>query len=309
MPISAARKLFAHAPCHLRQGRFLPIVLPVMLLMTLIIGGCSRVQIAYNTADFAIELYASRYLALDDRQVAVWRPILAEALDRHRDEALPVISALLAQAAEDVDAGLTDANVTAWMDRIEPLYQRHARLFATAAAPLLVTLSPEQIDALEKKFQEQAREDATDNSPASLAKRQRKRTERYIENIEWVTGELTHAQRELVSKEVAKLPDTTSSWYAYRDREREALIARLKRGADSEQIRVFLTRWLADFQDMPVDLVQAREQIRSGLIRLMVALDGTFSEEQRQHFKQRLRLLSEDFQSLQRRQPTEAPGV
>jgi hypothetical protein len=66
---------------------------------------------------------------------------------------------------------------------------------------------------------------------------------------------------------------------------------------------------LADFQDMPVDLVQAREQIRSGLIRLMVALDGTFSEEQRQHFKQRLRLLSEDFQSLQRRQPTEAPGV
>lgn len=282
---------------------------PAALLLALLSSGCSQVQIAYHTADFAIELYASRYLGLDDRQVAVWRPLLASALDQHRDEELSVISALLAQAASDVNSGLTETSVSAWMDKLEPLYQRHATLFATTAAPLLASLNKAQIDALEQKFHDQARKDATDDSPESLAKRQRKRTERYIGNIEWATGDLTQAQRELVRQEVAKLPDTATSWYAYRDQQRSALIALLRRSPDSKQLRDFLSHWLADFKGLPLDLVQARAQLRAGLIQLIVKLDATLSDSQRHHFEQRLMILSEDLQSLQRRRTTEKPGV
>ncbi len=293
---------------HALRPRLL-IMLAAVALLGLASGGCSRVQIAYNTADFAIELYARRYLGLEARQVAAWRPVLSSALDQHRDEELPAISALLSLAASDVRGGLTDANVTAWVDQLEPLYQRHARLFAATAAPLLVTMNDMQINALDERFKEQAREDATDDSPASLAKRQVKRMERYIENIQWATGELTPAQRELVRIDIAALPDTTTSWYAYRDSKRQALIALLRSGADSEQVGSFLKQWLAKFDGLPVDLVQARSQLRAGLIKLMVKLDATLSESQRQHFEQRLVILSEDFQSLQRRRPTQAPGV
>jgi hypothetical protein len=296
-----------------KQSPISILILLLVLLPGLFTTGCSRVQIAYGTADFAMELYASRYLGLNDRQVATWRPFLRAALDRHRDEELPAISTLLALAASDIRDGLTTAKVSGWMEQIEPIYRRHARLFATAAAPLLVTLSETQIDSLENKFHEQAREDATDNSPERLAKRQRKRTERYIENIEWATGELTEPQRELVRKEIALLPDTATSWYAYRDQQREALIALLRRGADTEQVRDFLNRWLADFDDLPVDLTQARDQLRAGLIQLIVKIDATLSETQRDHFEQRLKILGEDFQSLhesaQKPRPTQVPGV
>lgn len=284
----------------------LRVLVATFVLILISISGCSRIQLAYNTASFTIELFAGRYLGLDDRQIAAWRPILANAIDRHRDEELPAITKLLAQAAQDVDTGLTDAKVSAWIGQIEPIYQRHARLFADAAAPLLVTLSTQQIAALGKKFAEQAREDAPNDSPE---RRLRKRTERYIENVEWATGDLTESQRALVAEEVAKLPDASVSWYAYRDQQREKLVALLERGADEEQIRGFLTRWLVDFKGMPADLLQARDTIRAGLIRLSVRLDATLSEAQRQHFEHRLRMLSEDFQSLQRRGPTQAPGV
>lgn len=295
-------------PLSRRKRR--PLLLaPIALLFVLAASGCSQIQIAYNTARFTIELYASRYLGLDDQQVAGWRPLLADTLDRHRNKEVPAIRALLAQAAEDVQAGLTTARVSAWLDQLEPMYQRHARLFASAAAPLLATLSETQIDALENKFLEQAREDATDNSPESLAKRKRKRIERYIENVEWATGALTQPQRELVGQEVAKLPDVDTSWYAYRDRQRQALIALLRRGASAEQIQGFLTQWLVEFKELPVDLLHARDQMRTSLIQLVVALDPTLSEAQRQHFEKQLTTLSEEFQFLEPRQPKQVPGV
>ncbi|WPL17948.1 hypothetical protein Thiowin_02991 [Thiorhodovibrio winogradskyi] len=302
-------RMFACPHKVLRPKRRLLTFLPAALLLGLAISGCSQIQIAYNTAAFTIELYASRYLGLDDRQVALWRPLLSEALAQHRDEEVPAITALLTQAAEDVNAGLTKAKVSAWVDQLEPMYQRHARLFVAATAPLLTSLSDAQIDALEKKFQEQARDDATDDSPESLAKRKRKRIERYIENIEWATGDLTQAQRELVGTEIAKFPDVETSWYAYRYQQREALIALLRRDASNEKILSFLNRWLVEFKDMPVDLVQARDQMRAGLIQLVVALDPSLSEAQRQHFGKQLKVLSEEFESLQQRRPTQAPGV
>lgn len=294
--------------CRQRGWRTL-ILIAALLLLAFALGGCSRVQIAYNTADFAIELYARRYLSLDARQVAAWRPVLAIALDEHRDEEIPAIVALLTQAANDVRGALSEAKVAAWLDQFEPLYQRHARLFAATAAPLLAALTEAQIDALEAKFLEQARDDATDNSPASLAKRQRKRIERHIENIQWATGTLNPAQIELVQTEIAAFPDTATSWFAYRERQRQALIALLRQGADMEQVRSFLNRWLAKFDGLPVDLVEARTQMRSGLVQLFVKLDASLSDVQRQHFEQRLTTLAEDFQSLQRRRPTQAPGV
>ncbi|MBK1648940.1 hypothetical protein CKO36_10080 [Rhabdochromatium marinum] len=293
-------------PLNIRRWLGL-ILLAALAILTL--SGCSRVQIAYNTAEFTIELYADRYLGLDDRQVAIWRPVLASALDQHRQDELPALSALLTQAAGDVKVGLTADKVSAWMDQIEPLYQRHARLFAATTAPLLATLSDAQIDALEKKFHDQALEDVTDDTPASLAKRQRKRIERYIDNIEWTTGKLSPAQRELVRTQIATLPDTATSWYTYRDQQRQALIVLLRRGADSEQLRSFLTHWLADLQGLPVDLVQARTQLRTGLIQLIVKLDASLSETQRHHLEQRLMILSEDFQGLQQPQSKSIPGV
>lgn len=279
------------------------------LLVALVVGGCSRVQLAYNTADFAIELYASRYLGLDERQVAAWRPVLAKALETHRKDELPALSTLLAEGANAVRTGLTAEKLSPWLDQLETLYRRHARLFAAAAAPLLAALSEAQIDALEERFLEQAHDDATDNDPASLAKRRAKRAERYVENIEWLTGDLSPAQRELVERITAKLPDTTTSWYSYRDRQRLALIALLRRGAESDQLRTFLTDWLADFSDLPPDLMQARTALRDGLIRLAVELDATFSDQQRQRFERRLMSLSEDFQALQPTRSAKTPGV
>ncbi|EIC20799.1 DUF6279 family lipoprotein [Thiorhodovibrio frisius] len=303
------RRKLATPHQRLRPKRRLLTLLPAALLFVLATSGCSQIHIAYNTAGFTIELYANRYLGLDDRQVASWRPLLSEALNQHRDEEVPAITALLTQAAEDVNAGLTTAKVSAWLDQLEPMYQRHARLFAATVAPLLASLSETQINALEKKFQEQAREDAADNSPESLAKRKRKRIKRYIENIEWATGDLTQPQRELVRKEIGEFPDVDTSWYAYRDQQRMALLALLRRGASTEQIDIFLTRWLAEFMDMPVDLAQARDKMRAGLIQTVVALDPTLSEQQRLHFEKQLKTLSEEFQSLERRKPTQAPGV
>lgn len=54
-----------------------------------------------------------------------------------------------------------------------------------AVYPLLAGLNKRQIDALERAFCEEAKEDAEDSGPAYIAKRERKRAKRYEKNMRW----------------------------------------------------------------------------------------------------------------------------
>ncbi|MCF7979821.1 MAG: DUF6279 family lipoprotein [Chromatiaceae bacterium] len=104
---------------------------------------------------FYIERYADEYLGLDGAQRRDWSPQLKAALERHRAEELPYLAAFFEQAARDARAGFTRSNVDCLLDQFETLYQRHFRLAAVSAAPLLANLSSAQIDALAKTFAEE----------------------------------------------------------------------------------------------------------------------------------------------------------
>lgn len=276
-----------------------PFPFVLALCLALATAGCSRVELAYNTADFFIERYADEWLALDGAQMAQWRPALAEALARHREDELPHLAAffdaLHAGAASGFDAG----RVECLLDAFEDIYRRHFRIAADLATPLLADLGPEQIRTLERKFMEDRKPE--DNSPAAVSRRERKRAERYAESAEWWVGPLSPQQREIVREVTAAMPDTAAQWDAYRARKQDALIRMLRAGADQPAIRRYLTEWLVDYRDLPPALARAREGIRAQVVELIVRVDATFSPAQRRHFAGRLATVRDDLLSLQPR--------
>jgi len=286
-----------------------PVWLLLLLLIMALVAGCSRVGLAYNTADFVIELYASDYLALDARQVAAWRPTLHAALARHRSEELPYLAGFFAQAAEQVRAGFAAEDLNCLFDQAEEIYRRQMSQILAAVLPLLEGLTPAQIDALERRFAEQARADATDDTPAGAVKRQRKRAERYIENLEWFMGTLDARQRALVTRMAQAMPDVAAQWYAYRDERRQELLQRLRRPPGEERgLEPFLRAWLIDWQEPPLALARARLALRQGWIDLLLALDPMLAPAQRTQFVTRLTGLRDDFMALQQRPRTLSLG-
>ncbi|WP_462321150.1 DUF6279 family lipoprotein [Halochromatium sp.] len=278
----------------------------VASLLTLLITGCSSVQLAYNSADFFIERYADDYLGLDGAQMRDWAPLLEAALERHRADELPYLASFFKQAALDARAGFTPSNIDCLLDQFETLYRRHFRLAAATAAPLLADLSPEQIDALAKTFAEEHEEDAAEANAEDAARRARKRTERYVDNLRWWVGDLSSEQRGLVRDVTRRIPDTAPTWYAYRHAKREALIALLRSEASAAHIESFLTQWLVDFQDLPSPLAEAQPALRTAFADLLLRLQPTLSKVQRERLIGRLEGLQRDFMRLQQR-PRRAP--
>jgi hypothetical protein len=280
----------------LMKARLLLLIAAIALLLY----GCSSVRLAYNTADFFIERYADDYLGLDGAQMERWSPTLETTLAQHREQELPYLAAFFDSAQNDARKGFDETDVTCLLDQFQTIYQRHFRLAAVAAGPLLAGLDKQQIDALERTFDKEAREDAKENAPSNIARRNRKRAERYLENLQWWIGKPSASQRAIVRDVTASMPDT-GSWYAYRDAKRQELIALLRNGASAQRIERFLNHWLVDYRDMPASLQRARQDLRQGFTELLVRLDASLDEDQRRKFINRLTRLRSDFMALQRR--------
>lgn len=293
-------------PLSLRRSR--PWLRPVagLLLAALALGGCSAVRLAYNNADFFIEDYADEYLGLDRSQLRGWSPTLDAALGRHRTEELPYLAAFFETALAGARDGFSEAGVDCLLDQFERLYRRHARLAVEAAAPLLADLRAQQIDDLAAYFAERAREDQAEPGPEVAARRARKRAERYADNLRWWTGALDSRQRGIVRDVTRRMPDTAPAWYAYRAAKREELIAVLRSDPSAARIEDFLVDWLVEFSDLPPALAAARPELRAAIAQLLLRLQPTFSEAQRERLIRRLQQLRDDFLKLQGR-PRMAP--
>jgi hypothetical protein len=279
-----------------------PVIAPLFLAVFLAAAsGCSRVSIAYNSADFLIERYARDYLALEDPQVAAWHPALERALSQHRREDLPYLTRFFDDAHKGALKGFDAQRMSCLINQFEDLYRRHMRVAVDLVTPLLAKLTPKQIQALKDKFREEKAEDEADTEPTGAARRERKRAKRYAKSIAWWAGPLTEEQKRIVREQTAAMPDTAADWISYRSAQRKALIDLLERGATKEELHRFLDAWLVEHRALPTQLRKAQEQIEDRISELFIRMDETFSAEQRAHFAGRLADLRDDFRSLQRR--------
>jgi hypothetical protein len=275
------------------------VLLVLTALAVLAAAGCSRVTVLYRTADFFIEQYADDYLSLDSAQMASWRPDLRDALARHRDQELPHLAAFFDGLHRAAARGFDAPAVECLIDEFEEAYRRHFRLAAEAAAPLLASLTPEQVRALESRFAEDNEKDRAED--AGEARRKRKRAERWAESAEWWVGPLSAGQQRIIREVTAAMPDTAADWVAYRSAKQAGLIRLLADRAEEREIRRYLEDWLVSYRDLPPRLRQARLEMRRQVVSLFVRLDGSFSDAQRARFEDRLSGLRDDFMDLQRR--------
>lgn len=279
----------------------------ILMAATLsVLAGCSRVGIAYNTADLLAKAYAKDYLGLEGAQLSRWDPVLDAELARHRAEELPHLAAYFDQLLKASRLGFDEGNMTCLTAELRGLYERQARSAVALAAPLLAGLTPSQIERLARRFGDEAAEDRAELARRDRAKEQQRRARRYVRSIEDWTGPLDAQQQAIVADVTGRMPDTQDDVVAYRTRKREQLIALLEGQLGEPGIKAFLTDWLVDFRDLPPALDRAGEELGQRIAELFIRLGPTLDEDQSQRLDDRLRNLRDDLMRLQK-QPRMAP--
>ena len=162
--------------------------LAVAWLACALLAGCSTLRLGYTNLPEITYWWLDGYVDLNSDQSVRLKADLSDMHDWHRREELPRYIELLQQAELMARNDITPAQVCQVLDQL----QTHARTLllqtAPAGARLAVTLQPEQIEHMARKFAKNEAQFRAEWLEPSPARRHDKRVTQQIERSESFYG-------------------------------------------------------------------------------------------------------------------------
>jgi hypothetical protein len=284
------------------SNRFSAVRLGLAIVLAAVVAtACSFTRFGYNQADTLAAWMADEYFDLDGQQKQEFSTRFGRFYAWHRNEQLPEYAAFLHTAQGKVKQGIARQDVLWFVDGLRTRIRTAARQGAPEAAAFLATLTPAQIENLQKKWEKDNRKYVKENKVnGSAEERAEVEAKKVVKTFkEWLTP-LTDAQETRVAAMVRELPPIDQFRYAERLRRQKEFIALLQhRNEDRERftrlVGDYLTNWdkgrTADEQKRLDAWWQKRADI-------FVALDKSMSAEQRTASIAKMQGYIEDFTQL-----------
>ena len=217
-----------------------------------LLAGCSVVSITYNNAPLLAVWGGDAYFSLTSAQTADLRARLDQRFAWHRAEQLPDYARFLEQLQARIQGPVSSADI-AWL-YAESRERFHVVVDAVApdAAALAMTLRPDQIDRLERRFARNDQDFAYSDVNVPIEQARERSIQDSLKSVEKWLGKLDELQRKRLRALAAELPlepRLTHQEYLRRHRELiELLRAGIVGGAESrhdleEGLRRNIGRW------------------------------------------------------------------
>ncbi len=273
-----------------------------MIVLTALIGAslgaCSTLRLAYNNADRIVFRYMDEYLDLTTAQKEFIRPELRTRLDEHRREELPRLIELLDRVYEYGRDGLSAQETVAILDAIVDLYGATTRKTVSVLAPVLGQLSVEQLAHLEAKLREANQMYYGKYLVFTADQRKFNRAKQIIRRIERWTGKLSAKQARLVTRLSDSFPDTYQDWYVYRQRQQRVILTKIRNRAPVSELERYLNLWWVEQTEMSPQLDSRIRQMWTIINEMVVSIDRSLTEEQRQSVLGRLTELTRQLRNI-----------
>ena len=281
--------------------------LAVALGLVALVAACSFTRFGYNQADTFASWMVDDYFDLDARQKQDFDKRFARFYAWHRTEQLPDYAAFMRTARGRVQQGLANEDVLWFVDGLRTRVRTAMRRAAPEAAALLATITPAQIDNLQRKWdkdnQKYVREHKVKGTPAERNEFEARRIAKTFK--EWLTP-LNAEQEERVAVMVRDLPSMHQFRYAERVRRQKDFLALLQhRGEDREHFTARVSDWLVNWERGR----SAEDQRRldawwAKRAEIFVALERSLTPDQRTAALNRMQAYADDFVQLARRAET-----
>lgn len=275
-------------------------------LIALLFAACSTVKLGYNNADTLLLYSLDRYVSLSDDQEQLVRRRAASLMDWHRATQLTDYAAFIQGARGRLDGNLvTPAEVLALNEGLNARMAALGERAAPDAAALALTLTPAQIDQLERKLVDaniKARKESSQEVRQALDARAKK----YAERTEFWLGKVSDQQVRLVRASLASRPVDSLYWIEARERRTKDLVAMLRRIQAERPSEADAALWFrAFFRELArpsnADHRARAEAFRRDNAQLIAQLVNSASPEQRAHLDRKLSGFEAEFVQLAQR--------
>ncbi len=292
------------------KNRFAALILPVVhwrfkiigvLMLATLLSACSAVKLGYSQAPTLAYFYLDGYADFTDAQSLQVKTELTRLQAWHRQTQLPAYAHLLDRLQPMLQGNVTPAQVCA----VWPDVRRQLLVIPSQAEPaiaaLAVSLQPEQLQHMQRKFARgnaDYRKDFVDATPAAIRAR---RYEQATSRADMLYGPLDEQQLRRIGQLVDQSGFNAPLVYAERLRRQQDALQTLRAlqaaspAAAPAQLRALLERMLASPDAAYRDYIEKNTQENC---RAMAELHNTTTDIQRRKALRVMRGYAVDFRAL-----------
>ena len=181
-------------------------------------AGCTMaLKLGYNQGPTLLYWWANGYADFEGEQAQRVRQLIDQWFRWNRREALPDYAQLLERAQTQVQQPvLTPQAFCAFGDEVKQRVRVAWDHALPSVAEVLLTLSPEQIQAVERRFEKNNRKFRDEFLSGSREARLKAQTKKMRERLKDIYGRLTDAQEQRLEQLVAASPYEPELWLAER---------------------------------------------------------------------------------------------
>ncbi|MHC8408537.1 DUF6279 family lipoprotein [Pseudomonas sp. TMB3-21] len=273
--------------------------LAIFLTLSLALGGCSRVGLAYRNLDVIIPWTLSDYLSISGDQKDWFDDRLKEHLSWHCSTQLPGYLDWLDRLQTMVETNqVTDAALQERTREAKQAIAQTAREITPSAIQLLKGLDDKQVAEMNEAFAKDQRKRQQEYVKPSLADQIEDRSERMEKRMNDWLGPLSPTQQKRVAAWSSALGDQNKQWIANRahwQNQFSAAVAQRQSAEFPQRIETLLVNreslWTPAYR-------QAFANTEAQARALFVDLMAESTPEQRQRLLQKIEGVRKDFNDL-----------
>lgn len=288
------------APCKGFVSRTLCVALCGALLL---LNGCSALRVGYNQADWLAYRWVAAYADFDEAQSARVRKAITEWFAWNRLTQLPDYAELLLRIDAEMQADTNPQRVCAWWSELRTRIDRAAERVVPVIAEVGATLTPAQLESIERRYAKTNLEYRDDFMQSDLSVRAGETLKRVVNRAESIYGDVDEFQRERIDRWLADSPyDPQLTDIERRHRQQDALQTLRRLTAqpyDAAATKELVRGWLTRIGRSP----RASHRVYSDSVmlyncRLAASIHNSTSASQRKTASQKLRGWAADMRLL-----------
>jgi hypothetical protein len=170
--------------------------------LSAVLGGCSSIKFGYNQLPEISSWWLDNYANFNDKQAADTKVALKSLQSWHRKEELAPLANLLVQTQGLAAKNITPEQACHLWDQTEKRLEALATESARLALPIVLQLTPRQLQHLEKKWREKNEDWKKAWIEPTAEDLMKKRIKSTVERYSDFYGKLTDAQVKLLSQQL-----------------------------------------------------------------------------------------------------------
>jgi hypothetical protein len=265
-----------------------------------LLAGCNLVGFGYSQGETIAAWKADEYFDLAGAQKDEFRARFSRIYAWHRYQQLPDYVAFLTQGKTRLQDGLSHEDVQWVVDGVQSRYAVLVNRAVDDAADMLLTLTPQQLTALQNQWRKDNRKFLKEQAvTGSVEERNEARAKRILKDITEWTGELTREQEQRVTQVSNALPDIARFRYEDRVRRQREFVKLVEQKLPKAEFSARLKEWLIDWKKgRPAQYQRAADAHWDKRAELYMEVERMLTPQQRARVFKHLQTYIDDFRGL-----------